>query len=383
MSCNNISEISLSNFSKGVYFYCQPLLPPEQLGYSHTMICIAEGLTKLGIPVYSNQNFWIVSSKENQHLFQHNPDVSKDDCSVVVLDSEYFLFLGKSLPDDLFAKNREYLTVYLDSEDGSITNSWKSEFRQFDLILKNHMLEDFLYPENFQPWAFGLSERMISYLNNSPDFLQRDHVFHINFRNNAMFRHSVRTYVYNNFIAEINKIYKVDVWKSSTDEKPSKEKLDDYLFWAQTGRRHNPKYYHKLKTSFACACFSGFFVLDFPRNHATKISRISKRLLIKTKMRTSTIVQWDSWRFWESLAAGCISFQADFDKYSFFAPVKPENWIHYIGVNFDNANSVIQRIVDEPEKLEAIARNGKNWVMENYSPVPTASRFLQKLNKIK
>ncbi|WP_347237749.1 glycosyltransferase [Sphaerospermopsis sp. FACHB-1194] len=91
----------------------------------------------------------------------------------------------------------------------------------------------------------------------------------------------------------------------------------------------------------------------------------------------STIVQWDSWRFWESLAAGCVTFHLDFDKYGLDIPVMPENWRHYIGIDLDNVPAAIDRIVDEPEILEKIALEGRRWAIENYSPVPTALRFLE------
>jgi hypothetical protein len=369
-------------FSKGVYFYCPPPQPPERNPYAHVMICLAEGLKMLGIPVYSNRDHWQISAEgEKKYLFKYQSEIRVEDCSVVVLDHHYFE-TENTFPNSLFRENRGYLAVYVDSSDGSITNSWKSEFRQFDVILKNHMLEGFSYPKNFHPWAFGLSTRMINYLQNSPDSSEREPVFHVNFRNSTVFQHSVRTYMYDHFLKEISRVFHIDIWDGTPDEEPIMESNNDFLYWSQTGRRHNPKYFQQLKNSYACACFSGFFVIPFPKDHSSKFSRFSKRILSKARAKTSIIVQWDNWRMWEAMAAGCICFQADFDKYLFSSPVKPENWSHYIGIDFDHMESNIERILDTLDELPKIAENGREWVLKNYSPLPTATRFLDLLTKI-
>jgi hypothetical protein len=97
----------------------------------------------------------------------------------------------------------------------------------------------------------------------------------------------------------------------------------------------------------------------------------------KLMLKSHTIVQWDSWRFWESLAAGCVTFHLDFEKYGIDLPVMPENWRHYIGIDLDNVQATIDRITANPEILEYIAQEGRSWAIKNYSPVPTALRFLE------
>ncbi|MFN6156701.1 MAG: glycosyltransferase family 1 protein, partial [Dolichospermum sp.] len=89
------------------------------------------------------------------------------------------------------------------------------------------------------------------------------------------------------------------------------------------------------------------------------------------------ILQWDSWRFWESLAAGCVTFHVDFEKYGITLPVMPENWRHYIGVDLDHVQTTVDRIAENPEILEYITQEGRSWAIKNYSPVPTALRFLE------
>ncbi len=88
------------------------------------------------------------------------------------------------------------------------------------------------------------------------------------------------------------------------------------------------------------------------------------------------IIQFDSWRFWESLAAGCLTFHFDFEKYGMTLPVMPENRVHYIGVDLNNIDETIGFIEQNPDRLAEIAANGRKWALEHYSPRPTAQRFL-------
>jgi hypothetical protein len=110
----------------------------------------------------------------------------------------------------------------------------------------------------------------------------------------------------------------------------------------------------------ACACFGGAVTSSY--------------------FTGEPIVEWwDSWRFWESLAAGCVTFHVDFDKYGVKLPVMPENWRHYVGIDLDNMQDTVDRIADDPGILEKISAEGRQWAIENYSPVPTALRFLEML----
>lgn len=102
-----------------------------------------------------------------------------------------------------------------------------------------------------------------------------------------------------------------------------------------------------------------------------------KRILTELSLKTNRVVQWDSWRFWESLAAGCATFHLDFEKYGLTLPVMPENWRHYIGVDLDNISDTVDRIADEPGIIERVATEGRQWALKHYRPVATAIRFLE------
>ena len=94
-----------------------------------------------------------------------------------------------------------------------------------------------------------------------------------------------------------------------------------YLKWRQTGKRHYPKYYQRLQNSQACACFGGWFVPALLKHPGGKASDLCKAIYRRTNWHSPKILQWDSWRLWESWAAGCVVFHLDFEKYGVQLPV--------------------------------------------------------------
>ncbi|GBE92991.1 glycosyltransferase family 1 protein [Nostoc cycadae] len=376
----NMNSEYLAKFSEKIYFYCDPREGvPEGDKFQHFLICFAEGLKELGIPFFSNVNYWQESSENDEYLFKHDPKITPDDCSVVVLQNNWYS-IDIPLPDNLFHSDRKYITVYFDGEDSDKTYVEKPEFRQFDYIFRLHYNSKLNYGKNFHPWSYGLSNRILQELQEVPNFSQKQKQLLINFRHWKA-GHPVRNLSCKEFIPRIQNILKIDNYIDSPDNLPD----DSYhtLQWSRTGGRHYPNYYKRLKNSAACACFGGFFVPSFPSNPGNIINRTGKQILNMLKLKSNTIVQWDSWRFWESLAAGCVTFHLDFEKYGIALPVMPKNWQHYIGIDLDNVQATIDKIAKNPEILEEISTSGRLLVLENYSPVPLAIRFLETISKNK
>ncbi len=364
----------LPNSHLKVYFYCDPLENlPVGNKFQHLIICLAEGFQKLGIPFFSNVNYWQTSLETSEYLFQHHTNVTPDDCSIVIFTTNSY-HIHEPLPKNLFHPKRQYITVYLDCEDNNKTYIKRPEFKQFDLILRTHFNSKLNYGDNFQPWAFGLSNRILQELNTIPDFNTRKKQILVNFRHWKS-GHPVRNISCSKLIPKIENIFSINNSVDNLNEHP--QLGYHYLQWLQTGSRHYPNYYKRLQESMACTCFGGFFVPVWPSDPSNIVNRGIKQLLAKLKLHSNTIIQWDSWRFWESLAAGCVTFHVDFEKYGIALPVMPENWRHYIGVDLDNVQDTIDKITANPEILEYIAQEGRDWAIKNYSPVPTALRFLE------
>jgi len=50
---------------KSIFFYYVPQGTPEDTAYQHNIVCLGEGLKALGIPFYSNVNYWKLSTSSN------------------------------------------------------------------------------------------------------------------------------------------------------------------------------------------------------------------------------------------------------------------------------------------------------------------------------
>ncbi len=370
----NISKPSY-NLDRPIFFYC------SDNGLAHLKICIAEGLKELGIPFYSNINYWRISDQSEETLFCNHPDIHPDDCSVVVLDKNWFVDdLPRTIPEPFLNPKRTFISVYLDDADGRGL-FYNPGYRYFDLILGTHCTHFNLQADHHLiPWCFGLSNRILKATNHNPSFIERAKKTIVNFRVNQnkvvicnakfksdagfltiekgffTFDYPLRQIAIDHFFPLLKSVLPIDISIDDFDDPP--QDSDDYLQWLQTDKRHYPSYYQRLTSSVACACFGGCLAIN-PYSQEPRAE------------------WWDSWRFWESLAAGCVTFHVDFDKYGVSLPIKPENWRHYIGIDLDNPQATLDRIVSEPEILERISVEGRQWAIEHYSPVPTALRFLE------
>ncbi|MEM9510971.1 MAG: glycosyltransferase family 1 protein [Cyanobacteria bacterium P01_E01_bin.35] len=356
-----------------VYFYTTSTEgPPEGAYFQDLIINLATGFQQLGIEFYANYNYWQISPDSDRTLLKASPDVTHHDCDIVVLERQYYEE-NRCLPEGLFAPNRQYKTVYLDCNDGIQTLSWLPKFRNFDFIFKTHYSKHTKYPKNFYPWAFGLSERVLKELSTEVPWTEKQPSLLVNFRNQK-FSHSLRGYIQKTFVTQIQEVFSINT--ASDDASAFPQDPYHYLRWSQTGRRHYPNYYKRLLASQACACFGGFFLGPWFTDFHDRISHYISKGISILGVKTNRIGQWDSWRLWESMAAGCVTFHVDFEKYGFELPVMPENWRHYIGIDLDNMSESIERIIEQPELLEHISREGRAWAIENYAPKATALRFL-------
>lgn len=356
--------------------------------FQDLIVNIATGMQQLGIEYYASNNYWQLApdsdceaSRRHRYLLEVNPDVSHHDCDVVVIERQWFEKNG-CLPKDLFAPNRQYKTVYLDCEDGVggiRSASWRPEFRQFDLILRTHYTHHTKHPDNVRPWAFGLSTRVLQELAEPIPHTQKQPSLLVNFRHKK-FSHSLRRYVEKKVVPQLERHFSLD---TSVDTPPTADDPYHYLRWVQTGKRHYPSYYNRLRHSAACACFGGFFLAPGLMDRYHKTAYYSAKLICELGIKTERIGQWDSWRFWESMVAGCITLHVDFEKYGFVLPVMPENWKHYIGIDLDNVDSAIARITEQPELMAQISAEGRAWAIEHYAPKPTALRFLEIVSDFK
>ena len=198
-----------------VYFYCRE----EEGNLQEDIIAIAEGLAELSIPYYANCNYWLRSTSPGDYLFQNDPDVSMDDCDVVVVSYTWpfwirmatFELISSPLPEGLFKKGRRYKTVYMDNHDGHRTVSWESEFRQFDIILRSKLNRRAWHPENIQSCVYGLNNRILQATANDRTFMERRKSILLNFGASHPFRHRVRDLARKQFVSEIGHFVEIGI----------------------------------------------------------------------------------------------------------------------------------------------------------------------------
>jgi hypothetical protein len=340
-----------------VFFYCAPAGPPERANYQHAIVCIAEGLRELGLPFVGDRDYWRLRPEAPEHLIQHRAEIARDDCDVVVVTDSWF-DAGHELPGDLFHAGRRYTTVYIDAADGAHTKTWTRPMRAFDVVLRAQFNDRIPPPAGVQPWAYGLSSRIIEQTEDGPPTAARNGRLLFTFRLPAPTRDAARR-----GLAGLESVLPRDERIEPLGEYP--QSPYDRLMWEQTGRRHNPAYYARLKESTASAAFCGWVVGALPLPKLRRLPLGKRR-----------IVNWDSWRLWESLAAGCATFHVDLDLYGIRLPLQPKNWLHYVGVDLRRPHETVERIIEEPEIVGGIGEAGRAWALEHYAPRPTAERFL-------
>ena len=274
----------------------------------------------------------------------------------------------------------------MDNHDGHRTVSWEPEFRPFDLILRSKLNKRAWHPENMKPWVLGFTNRILKAVEGQLPFEQRRRVALVNFGASHPYPHGTREKANERFLPALQSFLPIDATKDDLTVPPvgAYEKL----MWEQTGERYAPSYYQRLGASQCVACFCGELIPPMPWRNAeqylvggnkAKLKRKFFDVLAKVDSRPARSVQWDSFRAWEAWVAGCATFNVDLDIYGPALPVMPENWTHYVGVDFDQPAKALERLRDDTGLLERVARQGRQWALANYSPKAMAQRFVSML----
>ncbi|MFP5208347.1 MAG: glycosyltransferase [Acidobacteriota bacterium] len=369
-----------------VYFYCQN----EQGNLQEDVITLAEGFRELGVPFHGNCDYWLQSTDPGDFLIKHDPHVLPDDCDIVVVSYTWpfwvrmrtFDVVRHPLPNGLFRPGRKYATVFMDNHDGYRTISWEPEFRQFDVILRTKFNRRAWQPENMQPWAYGLNNRIIQATSGAAAFSRRRKSILVNFGASHPTPHTTRIVARTRLLRRLNGTLAID----DTMDDLSKEPCQPYdsLMWQQTGGRFSRDYYERLKCTQLVAAFCGDIIPPAPNRPEAYLlgggrAALRQRLywaLSRFDRRAPRAVGADSFRFWEAMAAGCAVVNIDLEHYGVQLPVMPVNGKHYFGVDFARIDELVEVLRSEPDQIERVAAAGNAWANEHYSPKATAERFL-------
>jgi len=371
-----------------VYIYCGN----EEGNLQEDVITLAEGLRELDVPVHGNCDYWQESTEPGSFLIRYNPAIRPDDCDLVIVSytwphwikSRTFEVVNRPLPADLFKPGRKYVTVYMDHADGHRTVSWEPEFRQFDHVLRAKLNRRAWHPANLRPWVLGLNGRILQATAGGAPFAQRNRSVLINYGASHSYPHGTRNFSARLFEEPLATRFPVDRTRDDLSQPPTDPY--DLLMWRQTGGRFSRSYYDRIKASQAVACFCGELIPPAPfanpecylvGGNKARVRRAFYEALGLLDPRPRRAVQWDSFRFWETLAAGSAAINLDLEHYGVQLPVMPRNFHDYIGVNLAKSAEAIDRILGEPGLLERVAANGHAWALLHYAPVVQARRLLE------
>lgn len=351
-----------------IYFYCGA--HADAIKAYHDIICLAEGFEEIGVDCFGDREYY----SGNKRLIRYDENVRIQDVQVVIF--HYSLYYGEPNADRQILKitsvpNRSYQCVFIDAMDGVRTPGFKRGAQSCDVVLKCHFNNKYRYPENFVPWQFGLSNRILNAVHPKP-FEERNNSFLVNFR----VKHQLRDYV-NDKIRPI--VEKYLTWDNTMEynNKGGMEEMD-LLYWKQTGGRHFPSYYNRLSAAKSCACYGGVFAVPYGNynKYTARMAREVNRIIPLFKW--DRVRQWDSWRLWETWAAGCSVIHINLEKYGCVMPIMPKNGVHYIGIDLDNL-APFKEILSNPARMAEIAENGRQFVLEHYVPEKIAECLLSLL----
>lgn len=331
-------------FAGGVYF-----VSPEKSSLSHNSGCLMEGLLDLGIKVRAN-----TPTITSRHASQ--PLTGLDTRNLV---SPPFAGLSAVMVD--ITHSNTYMP--LDSLKGGrlayLTNSDLSLFctvpEPFALFAVHDSTRAAKGGRRF-PLAFGPSNGLIAATRHRLPFAQRRRAAMKNFR--PTFSQSVRGLMELAYMPHLRAQCEVDETSYGGDA-----------------------YIEALMGAQMCLAYGGDFYMSLAANTWLK-ERDPAAYAYHSFARfdgASIVMRWDSWRFWESLLAGCVTVHLDFAKYGFHLPVAPEPWIHYAPIDLDDLKGSVAALFEREREWPAIAEAGRAWAIAHYAPQAVAVRVLRQL----
>lgn len=371
MNKQNTMHTSSGKTSLSFYFFCEPLVdlntyPNANTDYQHCTIALAEGLVALGHTCYGNVDYW-QSYPDAPFLIQTHHEIKNHEA--IIISSHWLL---KQDRNSILETLPTHIPVFLmaDMQEEIFNVLHLPNLQCFEKILLAGYVSSYDYPNNVVPWAFGLSNRIIE-MTQKYERGEKTPSLLYNFRMGHTSRALVEKYMLSSFATmfEINRNIDNTLGTSAYD----------MLMDKQTGRRHYPSYYKTLARTNAIASFGGYFSAAISKNRFAMMNRVAFKLIRAMGHTSHTLIQHDSWRWWEGLAAGCLSFHVDFDECGVVYPVPFKNFKHYIGVplRFFKPHRSKDFIDFLPrEKFESIRKQGRDFALQHYAPISVAKRFL-------
>jgi hypothetical protein len=317
---------------QGVYFYIPDA--PLSLREHHPAACLMDGLAELGVPVFSNTPHPVatVRSLGDMGAFLYVFVFTEQSYSPELCDA----VAAFAAPHKVILSMADTVSDWLLPDTVPALLTHQSTLR----VMTGWRL----------PWGIGYSRSTAAATAETPDFASRKPVLLRNFRPTP--NQHVRNAIDVGFADWFAAHFEVD-------------------------REISGNHFGRLLGSQACAAYGGMFMENLMSNvHFAEMNDVQLLHANIRFLRETCVVRWDSWRFYESLAAGCLTLQLDLEKYGLPLPVMPVPWQHYIPLRFDDPKGCVEEMIRRREEWPAIAAAGRDWVREHYSPVACARRLL-------
>lgn len=332
---HTLSETLLKQI--GVYFYI-PDGPFDAVGHHYSAECLMSGLQAIGVPVFSNLPLPGVTVEPLGQLTSH----------------VYVFVVTQQSAGDKYTKAitecpRPFKFVL------SMADSVSSHLTPANVpSLMAHENRHWRVRGIREPWPFGLSHARIEAASRDGiPFSERAPKVLCNFTGSQ--NQTVRN------VAELALVPLIPSLGLAVD----------------MAKTDSAGHFQRLRTYTACMAYGGMFVEDPLRLEAKLQPWLHRFRTENVEMSTGVvIIRWDSWRWWESLAAGCLTLQLDLEKYGFELPVMPKPWVHYVPFDFGDLKGTVDQLAMRRGEWAEIAEAGRRWALEHYAPGPVARRFI-------
>ena len=319
--------------------------------YSYAAVNLATGLDQLGIPVKGTLGYH--SPVHSDFIFRQ--DVVDPDVALRIIDIVDGGFDYKNPFETDYSRDD---TAILNMTDDADAFLYYGDLRVF----RAHSTLDLVYPYHYEPIGFGISDFLRKLASLSLGKPNRNPVFIRNFRGGM--NQGIRQVLDASLLPLLDVFHNVAKGENIRETRPA-------------------EYFDSLSNALGCLVYGGNFMHKLDERDLMLKAGLApdnaQQLLDCKYKKEVVVIRWDSIQFWDSLATGCLPIHLDFRKYGFHLPKMPTSWEHYIGVDLDNIQGTIERMEAEWNRLPEIAQAGKEWALEHYTPIPTAKRFLEKM----
>jgi hypothetical protein len=319
------------------YFLLQPYIAPDKSNYQQASVLFGSGLKEIGKEFFASCNYFPDTS--GNYLFNYAP--INNNIEYVVTDKPE-CFRGELI--DLYQKGKKI--IIFDTKDEWMRN------RSMDFLnisYKYFMTTCCIEDIKIRPFIFTINNCVFNEYKSASDWKARKNTI---FCAHRVVNHTVRKHVLDYYMkSNINTLQYNDNFSIPNDP-------TELHWWSLTGRRYSRFYFNTLKEHRFIDAHGGYF---------------------KNSSLTS-IVQWDSWKFWEGFICGCVVISADLDYYGIKLPFPLTPYKHYIPIRYDSIHESYEKMFSMTEdELQQIALDGQKYVLEQYTHKNITKYILEKL----